>query len=203
MSHETATGRHNLLLLCGLRQLLFSQSRFHVRLQRHDTTGVVVPTGMTKTPVEAQRWRRNKTGSCDLAYSRTLRRLGKPFAPGTLARKRMQSRKPSRRCGINGSGWCRGVVTPSQFIGGMIYHALMFVRYDRKVAGRARRPDVFDYRSGLKQQRSTVRATPARATGATRRTAGSIWRLASGDDPAEVLAALEVTGLTLADLNAA
>ena len=29
------------------------------------------------------------------------------------------------------------------------------------------------------------------------------WRLASGDDPVEVVAALEVTGLTLADLNAA
>ena len=32
---------------------------------------------------------------------------------------------------------------PEPIIGGMIYHALMFVRYDRKVAGRARRPDVF------------------------------------------------------------
>ena len=42
---------------------------------------------------------------------------------------------------------------PEPIIGGMIYHALMFVRYDRKVAGRARRPDVFDYRSPLKQQR--------------------------------------------------
>ena len=63
-SHETATERLNLLLSCQLRQSLFSQSAFHVRLQRCDTIGVVVPTGMTKTPVENQQWIRNKTSSC-------------------------------------------------------------------------------------------------------------------------------------------
>ena len=109
-SHETATGRHNWLLLCRLRQSLFSQSAFHVRLQRNDTTEVVVPTGMTKTPVEDQQWRRNKTSSCDWHIPEPWRQHGKPSAPGTLARKRMQSRKPSQRYGINGSGWCRGVV---------------------------------------------------------------------------------------------
>ena len=83
MSHETATGRHNLLLVCGLRQSLFSQSTFHVRLQRNDTTEVVVPIGMTKTPVEAQRWRQNKTGSCVWLMPALLRRLAKRFGHGT------------------------------------------------------------------------------------------------------------------------
>ena len=85
----------------------------------------------------------------------------------------------------------------------MIHHALMFVRYDRRVAGRASRPDVFDYRSvsnssGLDGQGD---ASPSDRSDAEN---GWIdWRLAAGDDPAEVVAALEVTGLTLADLNAA
>ena len=115
----------------------------------------------------------------------------------------MRSRKHSRRCGINGSGWCRGVATPSAIIGGMIYHALMFVRYDRKVAGRARRPDVFDYRSGLKQQRLDAQGYASPSDRSDPENGWIDWRLASGDDPAEVVAALEVTGLTLADLNAA
>ena len=62
---------------------------------------------------------------------------------------------------------------PEPIIGGMIYHALMFVRYDRKVAGRARRPDVFDYRSGLKQQRLNGQGYASPSDGVTRRTAGS------------------------------
>jgi hypothetical protein len=91
---------------------------------------------------------------------------------------------------------------PETIIVGMSHHAVMFVRYDRKVAGRARRPDVFDYRSPLKQQRLDAQgcASPTDRSDAIN---GWIdWRLASGDDPAEVVAALEVTGLTLADLNA-
>jgi hypothetical protein len=92
---------------------------------------------------------------------------------------------------------------PEPIIGGMIYHALMFVRYDRKVAGRARRPDVFDYRSGLKQQRLNGQGYASPSDRSDPENGWIDWRLASGDDPAEVVAALEVTGLTLADLNAA
>ena len=62
---------------------------------------------------------------------------------------------------------------PEPIIGGMIYHALMFVRYDRKVAGRARRPDVFDYRSPLKQQRLDARGVPVPLIVVTPTTAGS------------------------------
>src|SRR5919199_1068380 len=41
---------------------------------------------------------------------------------------------------------------PVALLGPNIHWAIMWVRYDRKIAGRARTPDVFDYRAGLKQQ---------------------------------------------------
>ena len=88
---------------------------------------------------------------------------------------------------------------PEPIIGGMIYHALMFVRYDRKVAGRARRPDVFDYRSPLKQQRLDAQGCASPTDRGDANNGWIDWRLASGDDPAEVVAALEATGLSLAD----
>ncbi len=92
---------------------------------------------------------------------------------------------------------------PEPIVGGMIYHALMLVRYDRKVAGRARRPDVFDYRSPLKQQRLDAQGHASPSDRSDGNSGWIKWRLASGEDPAEVVAALEATGLTLADLNAA
>src|SRR4051812_42007761 len=41
---------------------------------------------------------------------------------------------------------------PEPMLGCLIKFALLWVRYDRKIAGRARRPDVLDYRAGFKQQ---------------------------------------------------
>ena len=138
-----------------------------------------------------------------LAYARTV----------AAARKAFRSWHISQERGCNPGNpqkmwdqWIRLVQrggNPEPIIGGMIYHALMFVRYDRKVAGRARRPDVFDYRSGLKQQRLNGQGYASPSDRSDPENGWIDWRLASGDDPAEVVAALEVTGLTLADLNAA
>ena len=90
---------------------------------------------------------------------------------------------------------------PEPILGGMIYHALMFVRYDRRVAGRARRPDVFDYRSRLKQQclNAQGHASPSDRSDAENRWID--WRVAGGDDPADVVMALEVTGLILVTIR--
>src|SRR6516225_11487314 len=41
---------------------------------------------------------------------------------------------------------------PEKMIGSLIKFAILWVRYDRKLGGRARTPDVFDFRSGFKQQ---------------------------------------------------
>jgi hypothetical protein len=78
-----------------------------------------------------------------------------------------------------------------------------FVRYDRKVAGRARRPDVFDYRSLLKQQRLDAQGFASPSDRSDSNNGWLDWRLASGDDFADVVMALEATGLSLADYYAA
>ena len=91
---------------------------------------------------------------------------------------------------------------PEEIVGGLIRYAILFVKYDRRVSGRARRPDVFDFRSGFRQQLLNAQgdASPSDRSAAN----GWIdWRVASGDDPAEVVMALETTGLSLADYYAA
>jgi hypothetical protein len=92
---------------------------------------------------------------------------------------------------------------PEPIIGGMIRYALMFVRYDRKVAGRARRPDVFDYRSPLKQQHLDAQGYASPSDRSDANNGWLDWRTASGDDPADVVIALEATGLSLAEYYAA
>jgi hypothetical protein len=92
---------------------------------------------------------------------------------------------------------------PEPIIGGMIRYALMFVRYDRKVVGRARQPDVFDYRSPLKQQHLDAQGYASPSDRSDANNGWLDWRTASGDDPADVVMALEATGLSLADYYAA
>jgi hypothetical protein len=41
---------------------------------------------------------------------------------------------------------------PETMIGSLIKFAILWVPYDRKLGGRARTPDVFDYWAGLTQQ---------------------------------------------------
>ena len=92
---------------------------------------------------------------------------------------------------------------PEPILGGLIHFAIMFVKYDRRVAGRARQPDVYDFRSGLKQQRLSGQGQASPSERSDAENGWIDWRVAGGDDPADVVMALEVTGLTLADLNAA
>ena len=92
---------------------------------------------------------------------------------------------------------------PVPIIGGLIHFAIMFVKYDRRVAGRARQPDVFDYRSKMKRQRLNGQGYASPTDRSDPENGWIEWRLAGGDDPARVVEALEATGLTLVDLHAA
>src|SRR4051794_2529024 len=41
---------------------------------------------------------------------------------------------------------------PEPMLAGIVRFALLWVRYDRKISGRSRRPDIFDFRAGFTQQ---------------------------------------------------
>jgi hypothetical protein len=86
---------------------------------------------------------------------------------------------------------------PEPLLTGLIKYAVLWVRYDRKLGGRARRPDVYDYRAGFSQQQigDHGQATPSDRSDPNN---GWInWTLSSGDNPADLVAALETTGITL------
>ena len=70
-------------------------------------------------------------------------------------------------------------------IAGLIRHALLFVKYDRKpsIVDRARTPDVYDYRSGFKRQ---MLSEQGEASPTDRSDAGNTWinwHVQAGDNP--------------------
>lgn len=96
--------------------------------------------------------------------------------------------------------WSRLLVRgrdPAPMLTGLIKFAILWVRYDRKIGGRARRPDVFDYRANMNRQQigDHGHATPSDRSDPQN---GWInWASSSGDNPADLASALETTGITL------
>jgi hypothetical protein len=94
---------------------------------------------------------------------------------------------------------------PEPMISGLIKFAILWVRYDRRVSitKKAKTPDVFDFRSGFKRQMLSDQGE-ACPTDRSDPLNGSIdWTFSGGENPADVVMALEATGLSLADYYAA
>src|SRR3954468_2568553 len=80
---------------------------------------------------------------------------------------------------------------PMPLMPGLIKFAILWVRYDRRIAGRAPHPDVYDYRSGLKRQQLCGQGQASPTERSNPDNSWIDWELESGDDPAELAAALE------------
>ena len=89
---------------------------------------------------------------------------------------------------------------PEPMLWPLIHRARMWVRYDRKIAGRGRSPDVFDYRANMTRQDLDGQGKARPSERSARINGWLDWSLdARADDPAELAAALEAAGLTLED----
>lgn len=137
----------------------------------------------------------------ELAYPRALRAAQRAF-------KRWPSRKREDAIAeCVAKVWATWVYNlekgkdPLALLGPNIHFAILFVRYDRKVAGRARSYDVFDYRANMRQQRldGQGHATPSDRSDPLN---GWIdWDVRADDDPSAWASALEQAGLTPTDLD--
>jgi hypothetical protein len=86
---------------------------------------------------------------------------------------------------------------PERMIGTLIKFAILWVRYDRRISGRSRMPDVYDFRSGFKQQRLNDNGGASPSDRADASNAWIDWHVQTGDDPAHLALALESAGITL------
>ena len=87
---------------------------------------------------------------------------------------------------------------PEPLLNGLIKCAILWVRYDRRIAGRARNIDVTDYRSGMKQQEISGKGEVSPTDRSDKMNGWIDWAVrARSDDPALLASALEEVGLSL------
>jgi hypothetical protein len=87
---------------------------------------------------------------------------------------------------------------PEPLLNGLIKYAILWVKYDRRIAGRARNIDVMDYRAGMKQQQISSRGEFSPTDRSDKMNGWIDWSVkANSEDPSELASALEQVGLSL------
>jgi len=87
---------------------------------------------------------------------------------------------------------------PQPMLSGLIKFAVLWVRYDRRIAGRARNVDVFDFRANMNRQMLSDQGEAAPTDRSFVENPWINWHVQAGDNPADLAAALEETGISLA-----
>jgi len=138
----------------------------------------------------------------ETAYPRTLGAARKAF-------RRWHSRKRDdaiQEClAKTWDSWIRLVERggdPEPILHGLIKFALLWVRYDRRIAGRSRNIDIYDYRSGMTPQRLDGQGKASPTHRSDPHNAWIDWMVSEGEDPAEMVSALDAAGLTCRDYAA-
>ncbi len=89
---------------------------------------------------------------------------------------------------------------PEPLLNGLIKYAILWVKYDRRLSGRARNIDVMDYRAGMKQQGIGSKGEVSPTDRSDKNNGWIDWAVsARSDDPALLASALEEWGLSLDD----
>ena len=87
---------------------------------------------------------------------------------------------------------------PEPLLNGLIKYAILWVRYDRRIAGRARNIDVTDYRSGMKQQGINGKGVVSPTDRSDRNNGWIDWTVsAKSDDPSLLAAESEIAAISL------
>lgn len=143
-------------------------------------------------------WRAEQIRFMSIAHRRAERAARRAF-------KRWHSRKREDAIAeMVGKVWATWIYNvekgrdPVALIGPNIHFAVLWVRYDRKIAGRGRNPDVFDYRASMNRQHLSGQGKVSPTDRSDPGNGWIDWAPSQCDDPAEMVAALEGAGMTWA-----
>jgi len=148
--------------------------------------------------IEGIDWRAEQDRFVAVAYTRTMAAAHDAFRKW---HRRKREDAVAEMVGKMWDQWARLLVKgkdPEPMIGPLIHWAKMWVRYDRKIGGRGRSPDVFDYRANMNRQDMDSQGKARPAERSARINGWLDWGVdASADDPAELAMALDAAGLTV------
>jgi hypothetical protein len=144
-------------------------------------------------------WEQEQQRFMDLVYPRTLKAAKRAFSGWH------SSKIDDVTAELVGKVWdsffrlrLRGR-DPEPMVNSLIRWGVWWCRYDRKISGRARRPDVYDYRANMHRQLLSEQGVASTSERSSRDQFFIDFNLHTGDDPSELASALEETGLTLGE----
>jgi hypothetical protein len=93
---------------------------------------------------------------------------------------------------------------PEPMLGSLLHWAKMWIRYDRRIGGRGRQPDLYDYRANMTRHLLDGRGRLRPHERSARINSFLDWSShARTDDPGEMVAALEQVSLTMEEFLSA
>jgi hypothetical protein len=146
-------------------------------------------------------WEVEKARFMDVAYERTLRAAKRAFWHWPENKRQEAIQTCLAQMWLQWVRILKAGKQPEPILGGLIKYACLHVRYDRPVSimERARTPDVFDFRSGFKQQLLSDHGEACPTDRADANNPWINWHVQAGDNPCDLASALEETGgVTLA-----
>jgi hypothetical protein len=159
---------------------------------------------MTMSTIEKIDWQVEQERFMTLAYTRCERAARRAFKKwhdrkkGDAVQEALGKMWHQWRCCLE-----KGK-EPAEMIGPLIHWAIMFVRYDRRIARRSGCIDVYDYRSNMVRHLMDGRGQPEPHDRADRINSFLDWTgQARTDDPGDLAAALERAEMTLEQYLAA
>src|SRR5687768_7169341 len=102
--------------------------------------------------VEKINWRAEQQRYMQVAYTRCERAARRAFKKWHERKKDDAVQEAQSKMWYQWRCCLERGKDPAEMIGPLIHWAVLHVRYDRKIAGRARNIDVFDYRAKMNRQ---------------------------------------------------
>jgi len=133
----------------------------------------------------------------DLVYPRTLKAASRAFSGWHSSKIDDVTAELVAKVWDSFIRLCLRGRDPEPMINSLIRWGVMWCRYDRKIAGRARRPDVYDFRANMHRQLLSEQGVASTSERSSREQFFIDFNLHTGDDPSELASALEETGLSL------
>ncbi len=143
-------------------------------------------------------WKREHERFLTVAYHRTMKAAKRAFYGWRSCNRDDAIQECLAKMWDSWSRLLHRGKNPEPMTAGLIKFAILWVKYDRKIAGRSRVPDVYDFRSGFKQQQISEQGQANPADRSDPENTWISWNLSGGDNPSDLAAALETSGISLA-----
>jgi hypothetical protein len=151
----------------------------------------------TESAMNSPNWEAEHERFMAVAYDRTMTAAKRAFYGWHTPKKDDAVQECLAKMWDQWSRLLKRGKNPEPMTSGLIKYAILWVRYDRRIAGRSRNVDIYDYRSGFSQQMISENGQASPSDRSSAANSWITWDHHTGDNPCELAAALETSGISI------